>query len=142
MSARVTNGKTRARRTARFDAGGVRHALLALLHSVHDVHPKWTLTHCVLAMEAVDAAESGEPHTVISLAKTLDIPYSTASHVIWSLTHESGGPGVLMYQAHPTDRRKKHIVGNPRDKSLSRMTTAVSSMRDYYGDSLSLLKPR
>ena len=83
MSTRVTNGKSRSRRNARFDAGGVRDAVLALLHSVHDAHPKWTLTHCVLAMEAVAAADSGEPHTVISLAKTLDSPYSTASHVIW-----------------------------------------------------------
>jgi hypothetical protein len=43
------------------------------------------------------------------------MPFSTASRVVWSLTEEGGSIGVIRYQSHPTDRRKKQLVINQKN---------------------------
>ena len=50
------------------------------------------------------------------IVKKLRVPFSTVSRVIWSLTEEGGDIGIIRYQSHPTDRRKKLLVINERNE--------------------------
>jgi len=123
-----------------FDIRGVRDAFLACLHCVRRRYPNWTLTQCLVALEAIVAEERGEPHTVISLAQTLNAPYSTISRVILSLVQ--GNDGVLMHRPHPTDLRKKHVVADPKKLALPNGQVLRETMERYYGDSVYRLKRR
>lgn len=58
---------------------------------------------------AVSEAQDEKPHTLASLVKLLDMPFSTASRVVWGLTPDGGDVGVIHYAPHPTDRRKKQL---------------------------------
>jgi hypothetical protein len=123
-----------------FDVRGVRDAFLECLHCVRKRHPNWTLTQCLVALEAIVAEERGEPHTVISLAQTLNAPYSTISRVILSLIQ--GEDSVLMHRPHPTDMRKKHVVGDPDKLLMNNGQLLRETMLRYYGDSVFELKRR
>ena len=70
------------------------------------------------------------------LVKKLDMPFSTASRVAWSLTPEGGEIGVLKYVAHPTDRRKKLLTVNPGAFEKTFPKAVHRAMIDYYGESV------
>jgi DNA-binding MarR family transcriptional regulator len=56
----------------------------------------------VLQASMVDA----KPITLAQVVKATKIPFSTASRMAWSLSQR----GLIKYQAHPTDRRKKLLI--------------------------------
>ena len=68
------------------------------------------------------------------------MPFSTASRVVWSLTEEGGEIGVIRYQSHPTDRRKKLLVINPKNMPAQVPQAVTRAMLEYYGDSVKQLR--
>jgi DNA-binding MarR family transcriptional regulator len=100
----------------RIDPIALRNSIGAALEQVYRKYPRWTLAQYLVALEVWIAQDEGSPHTVISLARKLGMPYSTASRVIWTLTEE-GGDGVLKLEPHPTDRRKKYVVVNGESRN-------------------------
>ena len=93
------------------DARLLRASLGTTLGRVYGRYPRWTVAQYLVALEAWIAQDDDQPHTVISLARKLGMPYSTASRVIWTLTTKAGG-SVLRLESHPRDRRKKYVVVN------------------------------
>lgn len=132
---------TRAPETApAFDDEGVRLAILAALECVYECFPHITLPQYLIALEVRKAERDGVPHTLASLVKKLKMPFSTASRVVWSLTEEGGDIGVIRYQSHPTDRRKKQLVINPKGLPNEVPAAVTRAMLDYYGESVKQLK--
>lgn len=123
-----------------FDDEGVRLAILAALESVYECFPHITLPQYLIALEVRKAERDGTPHTLASLVKKLKMPFSTASRVVWSLTEEGGDIGVIRYLSHPTDRRKKQLIMNPRNLPNEIPLAVARAMLDYYGDSVRQLK--
>src|SRR5690606_21775129 len=123
-----------------FDDEGVRLAILAALETVYECFPHITLPQYLIALEVRKAERDGTPHTLASLVKKLKMPFSTASRVVWSLTEEGGDIGVIRYMSHPTDRRKKQLVINPRNLPEEIPAAVARAMVDYYGDSVRQLK--
>lgn len=123
-----------------FDDEGVRLAILAALECVYECFPHITLPQYLIALEVRKAERDGVPHTLASLVKKLKMPFSTASRVVWSLTEEGGEIGVIRYQSHPTDRRKKQLVVNSRNLPNEVPAAVTRAMLDYYGDSVKQLK--
>jgi hypothetical protein len=68
------------------------------------------------------------------------MPFSTASRVVWSLTKDGGDLGIVRYQQHPTDRRKKYLVMDPANLSRDMPRAVTQAMIDYYGDSVRKLQ--
>jgi DNA-binding MarR family transcriptional regulator len=126
--------------TPPFDDEGVRLAILAALECMHECFPHITLPQYLIALEVRKAERDGAPHTLASLVKKLKMPFSTASRVVWSLTEEGGEIGVIRYQSHPTDRRKKQLVINPKNLPPQVPAAVARAMVDYYGDSVRQLK--
>lgn len=123
-----------------FDGEGVRRALLAALHTLYQSFPHITLPQYLIALEVMSAEKDGHPHTLATLVKKLEMPFSTASRVVWSLTAEGGDIGVIKYKNHPTDRRKKFLVvdkGALPDQIPRAVHRALS---EYYGETLTKLK--
>jgi DNA-binding MarR family transcriptional regulator len=139
-----TNKRRRAPRrgvsTKDFDAEGIQRALLAALEYIYRSTPHLTLPQFLVALEVMIAERDGNPHTLVSLVKKLDMPFSTASRVVWSLTDEGGDVGVVKYIPHPTDRRKKLLAVNSKvfDRAVPKAMTRA--LVDYYGDSINKLK--
>jgi DNA-binding MarR family transcriptional regulator len=123
-----------------FDAEGIRQAMLAALEVLYGDFPHITLAQYLVALEVLVAEAGGSPHTLVSLVKKLNMPYSTASRVVWSLTREGGEVGVLMYERHPTDRRKKFLVIDPNGPDPMVPRVLSRALIDYYGDSIYRLK--
>jgi DNA-binding MarR family transcriptional regulator len=123
-----------------FDDEGVRLAILAALECVYECFPHITLPQYLIALEVRKAERDGVPHTLASLVKKLKMPFSTASRVVWSLTEEGGEIGVIRYQSHPTDRRKKQLVVNTRNLPNEVPVAVTRAMLDYYGESVKQLK--
>lgn len=139
--AQKTRTKGKHTESARdFDGEGVRRALLAALHTLYQSFPHITLPQYLIALEVMSAEKDGHPHTLATLVKKLEMPFSTASRVVWSLTAEGGDIGVIKYKNHPTDRRKKFLV---IDKGAlpDQIPRAIHrALADYYGESLAKLK--
>lgn len=138
---RSTKKASRKRRKAtgasqEFDSEGVRNALLAALTCVYEKFPHVTLPQFLVALEVLVAERDGHPHTLGSLVKKLNMPFSTASRVVWSLTDEGGDIGVVKYKQHPSDRRKKLLVVNQRNLSRTMPRAITQALVDYYGDSV------
>jgi DNA-binding MarR family transcriptional regulator len=125
---------------APFDDEGVRLAILAALESVYESFPHITLPQYLIALEVRKAERDGVPHTLASLVKKLKMPFSTASRVVWSLTEEGGNIGVIRYQSHPTDRRKKQLIVNQRNLPSAVPVAVTRAMLDYYGETVRQLK--
>jgi len=123
-----------------FDDEGLRLAMLAALECVYECFPHITLPQYLIALEVRKAENEGNPHTLASLVKKLKMPFSTASRVVWSLTEEGGEIGVIKYQSHPTDRRKKHLVVNTRNVPNAIPEAMNRAMLEYYGDSVKQLR--
>jgi hypothetical protein len=94
----------------------------------------------LIALEVRRAEAAGTPHTLASLVKKLKMPFSTASRVVWSLTEDGGEIGVIRYQSHPTDRRKKHLVVNSKNLPREIPAAVTRAMVEYYGDSVKQLR--
>jgi DNA-binding MarR family transcriptional regulator len=136
-----TRSANRAPETAPpFDDEGVRLAILAALECVYECFPHITLPQYLIALEVRKAERDGAPHTLASLVKKLKMPFSTASRVVWSLTEEGGEIGVIRYQSHPTDRRKKQLVINTRNLPNEVPVAVTRAMVDYYGESVKQLR--
>jgi DNA-binding MarR family transcriptional regulator len=123
-----------------FDAEGVRRAMLAALECIYENYPHITLAQYLVALEVLVAEADGEPHTLVSLVKKLNMPFSTASRVVWSLTREGGNVGVIKYERHPTDRRMKFLVIDKENKNNCVPRALNRAMVDYYGESVAKLK--
>jgi DNA-binding MarR family transcriptional regulator len=128
--------------TASFDDEGLRLAILAALETLYECFPHITLPQYLIALEVRRAELAGTPHTLASLVKKLSMPFSTASRIVWSLTEEGGEIGVIRYQNHPTDRRKKHLVVNGKNLPKEIPIAVARAMVDYYGDSVKQLRRR
>jgi DNA-binding MarR family transcriptional regulator len=126
--------------TPPFDDEGVRLAILAALECMYECFPHITLPQYLIALEVRKAERDGEPHTLASLVKKLKMPFSTASRVVWSLTEEGGDIGVIRYQSHPTDRRKKQLVINQKNLPPQVPAAVARAMLEYYGDTVRQLK--
>lgn len=132
--------KLTAEVTKEFDGEGVRRALLAVLETVYQEYPHITLPQLLIACEVLVAELDGEPHTLVSLVNKLDMPFSTASRVVWSLTKEGGDIGYIKYERHPTDRRKKYLVIDPANYNRAIPRAMIRAMVEYYGPSVQKLK--
>jgi DNA-binding MarR family transcriptional regulator len=139
-SAKTRGKQGSAAGVAPFDDEGLRLAMLAALECVYEVFPHITLPQYLIALEVRKAENEGNPHTLASLVKKLKMPFSTASRVVWSLTEEGGEIGVIKYQSHPTDRRKKHLVVNNRNVPNAIPEAMNRAMLDYYGESVKQLR--
>ena len=137
---RKTAGKTTPEGIQEFDDEGLRLAILAALECLYECFPHITLPQYLIALEVRRAETQGTPHTLASLVKKLKMPFSTASRVVWSLTEEGGDIGVIRYQSHPTDRRKKHLVINRKNLPNEIPAAVTRAMVEYYGDSVRQLK--
>jgi len=141
---RKTAGKTSVKPAKEvlqpFDDEGLRLAILAALECLYECFPHITLPQYLIALEVRRAEAAGEPHTLASLVKKLKMPFSTASRVVWSLTEEGGEIGVIRYQSHPTDRRKKYLVINKNNLPREIPAAVMRAMTDYYGESVKQLK--
>ncbi|HEX5418680.1 MAG TPA: hypothetical protein VFY39_01640 [Gammaproteobacteria bacterium] len=123
-----------------FDAEGVRRAMLAALECIYENYPHITLAQYLVALEVLVAEADGHPHTLVSLVKKLNMPFSTASRVVWSLTQEGGNVGVIKYERHPTDRRMKYLVIDKDNRDNCVPKALNRAMIDYYGESVQKLK--
>lgn len=132
--------KLSAEITREFDGEGVRRAMLAALEAIYENFPHITLAQYLVALEVLVAETDGHPHTLVSLVKKLNMPFSTASRVVWSLTSEGGKVGIVKYERHPTDRRMKYLVIDPSGYSNTVPRALNRAMIDYYGDSVHKLK--
>lgn len=142
MKTQSARSKKRSARSAAadFDGEGIQRALLAALGNVYQNSPHFTLPQFLVAMEIMMAERDGEPHTLVSLVRKLDMPFSTASRVVWSLTDGGGDAGIVKYVPHPSDRRKKllGIASSNFEKSFPKAMS--KALVDYYGDSVKRLK--
>lgn len=136
----ATRQKAKSAAGAAFDDEGLRRAILAALECIYECFPHITLPQYLIALEVRKAELEGNPHTLASLVKKLKMPFSTASRVVWSLTEEGGEIGVIRYQSHPTDRRKKLLVVNPKNMPAQVPQAVTRAMLDYYGDSVKHLR--
>jgi DNA-binding MarR family transcriptional regulator len=139
-TARKASGKSAGEALPEFDDEGLRLAILAALECLYECFPHITLPQYLIALEVRRAESDGTPHTLASLVKKLKMPFSTASRVVWSLTEDGGDIGVIRYQSHPTDRRKKHLVINRKNLPNEIPAAVARAMLDYYGDSVKQLK--
>jgi DNA-binding MarR family transcriptional regulator len=142
MKNQTTKKKRRAKRDENcdFDGEGIQRALLAALEAIYQSTPHLTLPQFLVALEIMVAERDGEPHTLVSLVKKLDMPFSTASRVVWSLTDGGGEVGVVKYVAHPTDRRKKLLAIEPNGFERTFPKAMQQAMCEYYGESVKRLK--
>ena len=134
------SSKTAGEMPQPFDDEGVRLAILAALECMYECFPHITLPQYLIALEVRKAERDGTPHTLASLVKKLKMPFSTASRVVWSLTEEGGSIGVIRYQSHPTDRRKKQLVINQKNLPAEVPQAVTRAMLDYYGETARQLR--
>lgn len=127
---------------ARFDSHGVRKAVIAFLLEVHREGRMSTIAEVLVALEAVDSHLAGDPHSLKSLSDKLEIPYTSVSRIVFSLTSESEPGGILKLVPDKTDRRRKHIeIDVDTFKQTGPQLRALEqAMIDYYGSSVQRLK--
>ncbi len=137
-----SNKKVTAKRasTQGFDEEGTQRALLAALDWIYKNAPHFTLPQFLVALEIMTAERDDEPHTLVSLVKKLDMPFSTASRVVWSLTAGGGDVGIVKYAPHPTDRRKKLLAIESSAFNRGFSKAMAKEMIEYYGDSVKRLR--
>lgn len=132
----------RALSKARFDSNGVRKAAIALLASIHKEGRSSTIAEVLIALEAIDSHLEGNPHSMKSLAEKLDIPYTSVSRIVYSLTSDAAPGGVLKLVPDDKDRRRKHIEINLEvyKQKGPQVRAMEKAMSDYYGTSVQRLK--
>jgi len=138
-------GSTQARRSSSkqlCDSNGVRKAAIALLTAFHKSGRHGTLAEVLVAMEVIDAAIDGKPHSMKSLSQKLGIPYTSVSRIVFSLTSEAAPGGILKLVPDTKDRRRKHIEidFDIFKQSSPHLRAMEKAMVDYYGNSVFKLK--
>ena len=138
-------GSTQQRRSsakALFDSNGVRKAAIALLTVFHKSGRHGTLAEVLVAMEVIDAAIDGKPHSMKSLSQKLGIPYTSVSRIVFSLTSEAAPGGILKLVPDTKDRRRKHIEidFDIFKQSSPHLRAMEKAMVDYYGNSVFKLR--
>ena len=138
-------GSTQQRRSTSkslFDSNGVRKAALALLTVFHKSGRHGTLAEVLVALEVIDAAIDGKPHSMKSLSQKLDIPYTSVSRIVFSLTSEAAPGGILKLVPDTKDRRRKHIEidFDIFKQSSPHLRALEKAMVDYYGNSVFKLR--
>lgn len=134
----------RALSHGRFDSNGVRKAVISLLQGVHDSGRHGTIAEVLVAMEVIDALLEGMPHSMKSLSEKLNIPYTSVSRIVFSLTSEAEPGGILKLVPDTGDRRRKHIeVDLETLKEGGSFVRALEkAMIDYYGPSVEKLRKK
>ncbi len=127
---------------ARFDSHGVRKAAIAMLLEIHREGRMSTLAEVLVALEAVDSHLAGSPHSLMSLSEKLEIPYTSVSRIVFSLTSEAEPGGILRLVPDKADRRRKHIEIDldTFKRSGAQVRALEQAMVDYYGSSVTRLK--
>lgn len=127
---------------ARFDSHGVRKAAIALLLEIHREGRMSTVAEVLVALEAVDSHLAGSPHSLKSLSEKLEIPYTSVSRIVFSLTSEAEPGGILRLVPDKADRRRKHIEIDldTFKRSGAQLRALEQAMVDYYGSSVTRLK--
>lgn len=127
---------------ARFDSHGVRKAVIAFLLEVHREGRMSTLAEVLVALEAVDSHLAGEPHSLKSLSEKLEIPYTSVSRIVFSLTSDAEPGGILRLVPDKEDRRRKHIEidVDTFKQNGPQLRALEQAMTDYYGTSVNRLK--
>lgn len=141
-SARNEHRERESIATGQFDSNGVRKAFIALLGEIHRKGRHHTIADLLIAYEVIDSYLEGRPHSMKSLAEKLDIPYTSVSRIVYSLTSDAAPGGVLKLVPDGRDRRRKHIEID-RDvlrKGGSQLRVLESAMIDYYGASVHKLR--
>jgi hypothetical protein len=139
LNKRASAQKLDAEITREFDGQGVRQALLAALTVLYAKAPHVTLPQLLVGLEILIAERNGNPHTLVSLVRKLGMPFSTASRVVWSLTRDGGDLGIIKYERHPKDRRKKYLIMEPDNIPRDMPRAITRAMVDYYGESVKQL---
>jgi hypothetical protein len=140
LNKRASAQKLDAEITREFDGQGVRQALLAALTVLYTKCPHVTLPQLLVGLEILIAERNGDPHTLVSLVRKLGMPFSTASRVVWSLTRDGGDLGIIKYERHPNDRRKKYLIMDPDNIQRDMPRAITRAMVDYYGESVKKLE--
>lgn len=96
-------------RARRFEPVELRKTIIAFLKALHGSGRQGSLSEVLIALEVIDAQLAGSPHTLRSLAAKLDIPYTSVSRIVYSLTREASADGILNLVQDTADRRRKHI---------------------------------
>jgi DNA-binding MarR family transcriptional regulator len=127
---------------ARFDSNGVRKAFITLLAAIHKRGRHHTVADVLVAYEVIDAQLDGRPHTLKSLAEKLDIPYTSVSRIVYSLTSASSPGGVLKLVPDTRDRRRKNIEIDVEALRAggAQLRAMEKTLLEYYGSSLFKLK--
>jgi len=132
----------RAISRGRFDSNGVRKALISLLLAIHKKGRHHTISDVLVAYEVIDSHIEGRPHSMKSLAEKLDIPYTSISRIVYSLTSDAAPGGILKLVANKHDRRKKNIEidVDVLRAGGAQLRVLEKAMIDYYGNSVLKLK--
>lgn len=146
--ARETNSKNAVEQQRRvmskvgFDSNGVRKAVIALLLAIHKKGRNSTIAELLIALEAIDSHLEGNPHSMRSLAEKLDVPYTSVSRIVYSLTSDAAPGGVLRLIPDQQDRRRKHVGINldVYRQSAPQLRAMEKAMLEYYGSSVHKLK--
>lgn len=96
-------------RARRFKSVELRKRIISFLMALHGTGRSGSLSEVLIALEVIDAQLAGTPHTLRSLAAKLDIPYTSVSRIVYSLTKEASPEGILDLVQDTADRRRKHI---------------------------------
>jgi hypothetical protein len=127
---------------SRFDSNGVRKAVIGLLQSIHRNGRHGTIAELLIALEVIDSHIEGQPHSMKSLAEKLDIPYTSVSRIVYSLTSDATPDGILKLVPDKKDRRRKHIDVNfdVSSQTAAHVRVLERVMVDYYGGSVQALR--
>jgi DNA-binding MarR family transcriptional regulator len=106
---RGSNARKAAAASADPDESAIVDALLADLAMLQDRFPTLSLHHYRILLEVIQAERRGTHHTIVSLARQVRLPMSSASRIVWQLTKEGGDVGLLRYERHLSDRRRKYV---------------------------------
>ena len=96
----------------RYESAGVRKAVIALLLDLHNKGRHGTIAEVLVALEVIDSHLEGRPHSMKSLAEKLNIPYTSVSRIVYSLSSDASPSGILKLVPDTKDRRRKHIDVN------------------------------
>jgi DNA-binding MarR family transcriptional regulator len=135
MKAKGRPSRRRPSGPAGLNGQGVLEALLAALRTLYSEFPSLTFPQYLVALEVLAAERRGTPHTLTSLSRALNMPNSTASRVVWTLTEQGGTVGALKYEGHPEDRRRKYIT--VEEGAMGKIVPKVltRTLREHYANS-------
>lgn len=131
----VMDDRRRSQKKVRYESAGVRKAVIALLLDLHNKGRHGTIAEVLVALEVIDSHLDGRPHSMKSLAEKLNIPYTSVSRIVYSLSSDANPGGILKLVPDTKDRRRKHIDVNfdVLRKSGTYGSILDKMVPDYYG---------